>query len=86
MEENWKIEKKKIKTEIEELFHKPIIVSKDNMDKLEEQEMKKMRPIIRKWFDQLINKSVVGKKLKIIRVKLNDNIISGYLLKQKEKK
>ena len=31
--------------EIEELFYKPIIVSKDDMDKFEEQEMKKIRPI-----------------------------------------
>ena len=31
--------------EIEELFCKPIIVSKDDMDKFEEQEMKKIRPI-----------------------------------------
>ena len=31
--------------EIEELFYKPIIVSKDHMDKFEEQEMKKIRPI-----------------------------------------
>ena len=40
--------------EIEELFYKPIIVSKDDMDKFEEQEMKKIRPIIKKWYDQLI--------------------------------
>ena len=31
--------------EIEELFYKLIIVSKDDMDKFEEQEMKKIRPI-----------------------------------------
>ena len=36
--------KKKIKKEIEKLFHKPIIMSKDDMDTFEEQEMKKMRP------------------------------------------
>ena len=35
----------KIKREIEELFYKFIIVSKDDMDKFEEQEMKKIRPI-----------------------------------------
>ena len=35
----------KIKREIEELSYKPIIVSKDDMDKFEEQEMKKIRPI-----------------------------------------
>ena len=37
----------KIKRETEELFYKPIIVSKDDMDKFEEQEMKKIRPIKR---------------------------------------
>ena len=44
----------KIKREAEELFHKPIIVSKDDMDKFEEQEMEKIRPIKRNWFDRLI--------------------------------
>ena len=39
--------KEKIKKEIEKLFNKPIIVSKDDIDKFEEQEMKKIRPIIR---------------------------------------
>ena len=38
--------KEKIKREIEELLHKPIYVSKDDMDRFEEQEMKKIRPII----------------------------------------
>ena len=67
--------KEKIKREIGELFHKPIIVSKDDMDKFDEQEMKKIRPIIREWFGRLINKNVMGKKHKIIRDKLKDNII-----------
>ena len=35
----------KIKREIEELFYKPIIVSKDDMDKFEEQEINKKKPI-----------------------------------------
>lgn len=35
----------KIRREIGELFYKPIVVSKDDMDKLEKQEMKKVRPI-----------------------------------------
>ena len=35
----------KIKREIEELNYKPIIVFKDDTYKLEEQEMKKTRPI-----------------------------------------
>ena len=67
--------KEKIKREIEELLHKPIYVSKDDMDRFEEQEMKKIRPIIRKWFDQLINKNVIRKKPQIIRDKLKDKII-----------
>ena len=37
--------------------------------------MKKIRPIIREWFGRLINKNVMGKKHKIIRDKLKDNII-----------
>ena len=36
------------------------------MDKFEEHEMKKIRPIIRKQFDRLIKQSVIEKKLKII--------------------
>ena len=32
------------------------------MDKFEEKEMKKIRPVIRKWFDQLIIQNVTGKK------------------------
>ena len=36
---------KKIEREIEELLYKPILVSKYDTDKSEEQEMKKMRPI-----------------------------------------
>ena len=35
----------KIRREIEELFYKLIIVSKDDIDKFEEQEIKKIRPI-----------------------------------------
>ena len=37
---------------------------------------KKKGPIIRKWFDWLINKNVIRKKPEIIRHKLKDNIIS----------
>ena len=58
----FKERKEIIKGEIEELLHKPIIVFKDDMDKFEEQEKKKIRQIIRKWFDWLINKIVMGKK------------------------
>ena len=66
----------KNKRDIEELFYKPIIVSKDDMDKLEEQEMKKIRPIKKKLYDRLIKQSVMRKKTKIIRDKLKDKIIN----------
>ena len=45
----------KFKREIEELFFKPIAVSIDNMDKFEENEMQKIRPIKNTWFNWLIN-------------------------------
>ena len=38
--------------------------------------MKKVRPIIRKWFDQFINKTVMWKKSKISRDKSKDQIIN----------
>ena len=64
----------KIKREIEELLFKLIIVSLDNMDKFEEKERKKMRPIKNTWYDWLINyfrnpidKSVDSFKDKIVR-------------------
>ena len=44
----------KIKKEIEELFHKLIIMSKEDMDRFEEQEMKKIRPIKKKLYSRLI--------------------------------
>ena len=44
------------------------------MDKFEGQEMNKIRPNIREWFDQLINENVMGKKPEIIRDKLKDTI------------
>ena len=44
------------------------------MDKFEEQEMKKIRPIKRNWFDWLIKQIVMGKKPKILRDKLKDKI------------
>ena len=47
-------------------------MSKDDMDKFEEEEMKNMRPIIRNWFDQLIKQNMMGKKPKTIRDKLKD--------------
>ena len=47
--------KKENKREIEELFFKPIIVSIDEMDKFEQKEMKKIRPIQSAWYDWFIN-------------------------------
>ena len=41
----------KIKGEIEEVFFKPIMVSTDDMDKFEQKEMKKIRPIKNTWYD-----------------------------------
>ena len=45
----------KIKREIEELFFELIIVSIDDMDKFEQKEVKKMRPVKNIWYDWLIN-------------------------------
>ena len=90
---NWKIETKKLKKKrfhnplFHKLLHKPIIVSKDDMDKFEEQEIKKIRPIIRNWFDQLIKQNVMGEKSKIILKKLKDKIINDiWTLFQTEQK
>ena len=68
--------KAKIKREIGELFHKPIIVSKDDLDKFEKQEMRKIRPIIRNWLHWFIKQNVMGKKPKAIIDILNDKIIN----------
>ena len=72
----------------ERLFNKPIIVTKVDMDMFEEQELKKLRPVIRSWFDQLIKQKVMENKPKIIRDKLNDKIIRGKwtLFQQKKEK
>ena len=67
--------KEKLKRELEELFHKSIFVSEDDIGKFDEQEMKKIRPIIRKLFDQLIIQNVMREKPKIIRDKLKNKII-----------
>ena len=45
------------------------------MHKFEEQEMKQIRPIIRKLFDQLINENMMEKKPEIITDKLKNKII-----------
>ena len=51
-------------------------MSKDDLDKFEEQEMKKIGQIKRNWFDRLIKESVMRKKSKIIRDKLKDKTIN----------
>ena len=56
MIENWRIDKKKIKREIEELFYKPITGSKDDMDKFDKQGIKKIRPIKTISFISWLNK------------------------------
>ena len=73
-----KDKKEKIKREIEELFYKLIIVSKDDMDKFEEQDMKKIRPTKKNWYDPFIKRTMVKeKKPKTIRDKLKDDEISS---------
>ena len=44
----------KIKRDKEELFFKLITVSIDDMDKFEQKEIKKIRPIRNTWYDWLI--------------------------------
>ena len=75
--------------EIEELFYKTIIVSKDNMDKFEEQEMKKIRSIKKNLHDRLIKEAMTRKKKpKMIREKSKDKIINDIwtLFETKEEK
>ena len=60
--------KEKIKRGIRKLFYKSVIVAKDNVDKFEEQEIKKIRAI---------KQSVMQKKSKIIIDKLKDKIINN---------
>ena len=50
-----KVREVKLKKEIEELFIKPIMVSIDDMDRFEEEEMKKIRPIKKTWYGWLFN-------------------------------
>ena len=68
--------KEKIKGETEKIFHKPIVVSKYNLNMCEEQEMRKIKAIIKNWFDRLIKQNVMRKKPKIIRDKLKDQTIN----------
>ena len=52
-------------------------MSNDDLDKSEEHVMKKIKAIIRNWFDRLIKQSVMGKKPKLIRDRLKDKIINN---------
>ena len=49
------------------------------MDKFEEQEVKKIRPIIRHLFDKSIKQNMMKSKPKIIRENLKDKIIRDKL-------
>ena len=63
-------------------------MSKGDMDKFEEQEMKKIRPIKRNWFHRLIKQNAMRKKPKLTRDKLKDKIINDTwtLFETKEEK
>ena len=41
----------------------------------EEQEMRKIKPVKKNWFDRLIKQNVMWKKPKIVREKLKDKTI-----------
>ena len=45
----------KFKRKLEEVFFKPFLVPIDNMDKLKEKKIKKIRPIQNTSYDSLIN-------------------------------
>ena len=54
-------------------------MSKDDMDKFEEQEMKRTRPIKINAFDKLIKQNAIRSKPKIIRDNLKDKMIRDKL-------
>ena len=56
-------------------------MSKDDIDKFEEHEIKKIRPIKKNLYDRLIKQTIARKKKpKIIRDKLKDKIVRGIYL------
>ena len=59
----------KNRRKIKELFYKSVVVLKDDTDRFEEQEIKKIKPIRKTWLDQLIKQSVMKKKSKVVRDK-----------------
>ena len=56
------LREKYLKNRLKNQFYRLIIGSKHDLDKFEEQEVKKIIPIIRDWFDQLIKQHVMGNK------------------------
>ena len=86
----------KITREIEELFSKPIFVSKDDMDKFEQKEMKTIRPIKNTWYDWLINyipesirKSVGGfkdKTVSLLQISTPKQVMYGIMKKLRKPK
>ena len=82
----------KFKREIKELFFKPIIVTIDEMYRLEKKEIKKIRPIKKTCYEWLIDstpkpirKSLGGFKDKIVSL-FKTNTPKETLLKRKETK
>ena len=55
----------KIKREIEQLFSKPIVVTIDDIDKFEKNEMKKIRPIKNTWYEWLTNHIPESKRKRV---------------------
>ena len=73
---------------MEKLFYKPTIVAIADMDKFEE-EMKKIRPIKKNWYDRLIKQTMAMEKKPIVIIdKLKDKIIRDIwtLFETEEKK
>ena len=61
-------------------------MSKDDIDKFEEQGMKKIGPIKRNWFDRLIKQNVMGNKPKITKLKDKINNDNWTLFETEEEK
>ena len=52
-------------------------MSRDDIDKFQEQEIKKIRSVIKNWFDRLIKQNMRENKPKITRDKLKNKTING---------
>ena len=57
-------------------IQKKNIVSRDDIDKFQEQEIKKIRSITRNWFDRLFKQNMRKNKPKITRDKLKNKTIN----------